>query len=207
MKNIYLTFDDGPSANTARILDLLNQRQIKGVFFVEGRRFQPEFLPVLNRIVKEGHQIGLHSISHDKHLLYKQEGAHQHFLKEMQDVQKLIHEATGQSPLLYRPPYGSHGNFTENHCLTMKNSGLLCWDWHIDSNDWSASSADEVYENVVKSYEKQSGSDLVVLFHEHDRTIEALPRVIEFFLNEGCAFKGYDSENHFPVNLLDVEGL
>lgn len=207
MKNIYLTFDDGPSDNTARILDILKEHNLKGVFFVEGRRFEPKYLPVLNRIVREGHQLGLHSITHDKHLLYQQVDAHQHFLKEMLDVQKLIQETTGESPILYRPPYGSHGNFTDAHCLTMKASSLLCWDWHIDSEDWSASSADEVYDNVVKGYQKQSGNDLVILFHEYDRTIEVLPRVIEFFQNEGCTFKGYDPDNHFPVNLLGVEGL
>jgi len=207
MKNIYLTFDDGPSANTARILDVLAAHQIKAVFFVEGRRFAPEFHPVLKRIVKEGHHIGLHSMSHDKHLLYEQKDAHLHFLKEMQEVQKLIKDVTGQSPTLYRPPYGSYGNFTEEHCLTMIHSGLLCWDWHIDSQDWSADSADAVYETVVRGFEGQTGNELVVLFHEYERTIQVLHQVIAFFLEAGCVFKGYDEEGHFPVNLLGVEGL
>ena len=69
MRNVYLTFDDGPSIYTNKILDILKEYDIKATFFVTGKD-EPEYTELYQRIVEEGHTLGLHSYSHNYSELY-----------------------------------------------------------------------------------------------------------------------------------------
>ena len=98
-----MTFDDGPSAAlTPKLLDLLAAHHIKATFFVLGEMVaeNPE---ILARAAREGHEIASHSWSHPNLAKMSQEGVR----SQLQRTDDAIKSATGKSPTLLRPPYGS----------------------------------------------------------------------------------------------------
>lgn len=67
-KTCYLTFDDGPSNNTERILDILKENGVKATFFVIGRSSR---LELVKREKEEGHTVALHTYSHEYDDVYR----------------------------------------------------------------------------------------------------------------------------------------
>lgn len=88
---VYLTFDDGPSANTAAILDVLAAQGVKATFFVGGSEAE-NASELLRRIVEEGHTIGIHTYSHQYRELYS---SVESYLADFKQVYDMIYEATG----------------------------------------------------------------------------------------------------------------
>ncbi|HDR7133779.1 TPA: polysaccharide deacetylase family protein, partial [Bacillus cereus] len=103
-KVVYLTFDDGPSELTGKFLDVLKEQNVASTFFMQGSNLQNTgFQENVKRAVKEGHYIGAHSMTHNSDKLYKKG----QFVTEMKETLALIHNITGTTPKLVRPPYGS----------------------------------------------------------------------------------------------------
>jgi len=193
-KVAYLTFDDGPSIYTEELLDVLNEHEVSGIFFVLGSQF--EFMPnlngILNRIVNDGHYIALHTMTHDKNALYWSEKSPDTFTKEMFELREEVKERTGHMTNLCRAPYGKKGHFKASHYKSVKEAGLYCIDWHVDSKDWEKKNADQIYDEVEKQLERFEDQDeVVLLFHEYQRTVDALPRVIELLKEQGYTFEPY----------------
>src|SRR5699024_5238173 len=101
-KAVYLTFDDGPSENTGRILDILKQYNIKATFFVTGNNQEHD--DMIKRAFDEGHSIGLHTYTHDYASVYASEEAYFDDLKKISD---LVESIIGQKSYLIRFPGGS----------------------------------------------------------------------------------------------------
>lgn len=193
-KTAYLTFDDGPSIYTGKLLDVLNEHDIPGIFFVLGNQlnYVPDADQLLNRMVKEGHHIALHTVTHDKSVLYHSEKSPTNFTEEMLALKEDITKRTGHITNLCRAPYGKKGHFKPAHYQTVENAGLYCIDWHVDSNDWAAKNATEVYDEVVKQLEKyENAQEVVLLFHEYQHTVDALPDVIAYLKAQGFQFEAY----------------
>lgn len=196
-KYVYLTFDDGPSKNASQILDILKQYNIPATFFVLGASINgnSQSREILNRMVDEGHYIGLHSMTHQQNILYGSNGP-TNFVKEMKEVQTLISNLTdGFQSEICRAPYGTGGGtFTASHVSAIKQAGIKCWDWDIDSLDWKYSNDPlTVFQNVQSQTQlKISQKDLIVLFHEKASTIAVLPQVIEYYQDLGYEFSAYN---------------
>ena len=179
---VYLTFDDGPSSNSAEILDILDDYNVKATFFVVGREDE-DSLAIYKRIVDEGHTIAMHSYSHSYSTLYSSLNA---FQSDLEQIQNLIYDATGVECDLYRFPGGS-SNQVSNVDMTeyieyLNSSGIRYLDWNVASGDATsvAYSADDLVENVMADVVKYKTS--VVLMHDADNkdaTVEALPKLIE----------------------------
>ena len=210
-KYAYLTFDDGPSRNTSQILDILDKYGVKGVFFVMGHSIngRNDSQQLLGRMLDEGHYIGLHSMSHQAQTLYYDDRGPANFLEEMSALQQIVNELTGGfMSRLYRAPYGTVGTFTDAHVDAMTASPLHAWDWNVDSCDWKAETVEELLENIrFDLHHRQHSPHAVILFHETDLTIEALPLVIEYLIAEGFEIKAYKPSKHFPINFLDHPDL
>jgi len=207
---VYLTFDDGPSRNTSALLDILKAHDILGTFFFQGSMLlnQPDVEAVLARTLKEGHYIGLHSMTHDPYQLYWSHNAHQTFIEEMKANQELLYELSGFTSRLVRPPFGTGGTFTEAHVQAVSESEFKLWEWSVDSRDWYHESTGTIMEEIKATMTELEDPDLVVvLFHEHDLTLEVLPEVIAYFKELGYEFLPYHPDNHFPMNLLDNPDL
>ena len=197
-KVVYLTFDDGPSIYTEEIMEILGRYEVPGIFFVLGESIDiiPNSHDILKQLRDSGHFLALHTMTHNRNSLYKVEESPQNFVDEMLELQTLIATITGHHTNLCRAPYGANGNFKTAHWKAVTSAGLYCIDWHIDSRDWEKSTASQVYDEVVRGLEKkESLSEVVILFHENSRTVEALPKVIELLQNEGYTFRLY-VENH-----------
>lgn len=101
----YLTFDDGPTALTPQVLDILKEQGVKATFFVVCKQ-DPALEAVMKRAYDEGHEIAVHSATHDYHKIYASKEA---FLADFQTTREWIQRVTGspEPTLQYRFPGGS----------------------------------------------------------------------------------------------------
>jgi len=164
-KTAYLTFDDGPSNTTPKILEMLDQHGVQATFFVVGNN--SEFgKKMYQEILARGHAIGNHTFSHDYQLYYDLDG----FLEDFFKLEELVHEVTGVRPTAYRFPGGSNSNYgnqeVRNEAMKiLAAKGYAHYDWHISSGDASSTrpSAEQIYQNVIG---RLSRDHAVILFHD-----------------------------------------
>lgn len=128
-REVFLTFDDGPDAvYTPQVLEILQRHQLKAIFFVTGHNAQSNPL-LIKKISQAGHTIGIHSHQHQLAWFMSP-------LTTMRDITgttQLIYQLTGQSPMLYRPPWGVFNLVNYFAFLFTKQRAILwtfmCWDW------------------------------------------------------------------------------
>lgn len=135
-KTMYLTFDDGPSAdNTAAVLDVLQEKNIKATFFVVGEnvRKNPE---IAKRIVAEGHAIGIHCNRHDYEAIYESVDS---YIQDFEEAYAAVLEVTGTETKLFRFPGGSINSYnqeTGNEIIKeMAERGFIYFDWNASLED------------------------------------------------------------------------
>ncbi len=195
-KVIYLTFDDGPSKYTEQLLDILEHYQIHGTFFMIGNQLSKNE-KIVNQALQEGHYIGLHSMTHNKKILYDGKGS-AHFIEEFTKEQKLMEKLTGTSPTLIRAPYGSKPEIGEKFRGDIAKAGFKMWDWTVDSMDWKYPNSPST---ILKEVKRQTHRDTeVILLHEKAQTVKILPQIIEYLQSKGYAFAVYKPNQHFTVN-------
>lgn len=202
-KVVYLTFDDGPSELTGKFLDVLKEQNVASTFFMKGSNLQHTgFQENVNRAVKEGHYIGAHSMTHNSDKLYKKG----QFVPEMKETLALIHNITGTTPKLVRPPYGSAPGLNNEEIRNqIAEAAIKVWDWTIDSNDWKLKgNPNQIIENVKKQTTEEVE---VVLMHEKEQTLQALPEIIKFYKEQGYEFGVYHDEDHFHQNFQKDQRL
>lgn len=189
---IYLTFDDGPSGTTSKVLDILKSENIKATFFVVN--FSSGYEPVIKRIANEGHTIALHSYTHNYKLIYSSENA---YFDDLNKLKNKVKSVTGVDSYILRFPGGSSNtisNFNKGimTLLTRKvtEQGYHYFDWNVDSRDaGGAKNSDAVYNNVIKNLNPNRNN--VVLMHDfasNNKTVEALERIIKDAKNKGYKF-------------------
>ncbi|KQL36257.1 hypothetical protein AN960_16695 [Bacillus sp. FJAT-25509] len=192
-KVVYLTFDDGPSMLTNQILDVLNREKINATFFMIGKNVN-NHLDEVKRAVHEGNYIGAHSMTHNYHRLYKQG----FFVSEMEQTLSIINRVTGEKTRLVRAPYGSRPGLSLKLRNDAVNAGLKIWDWNVDTLDWeNTANASTVVFEVMKQTNKNKE---VILLHEKQTTLDALPEIVSFLRAKGYAFKVYNPNEHFSLN-------
>ena len=195
---IWLTFDDGPSANlTPKVLDILKKENVKATFFVINYSESNEHL--IKRIVAEGHTIGIHGYSHEYSKIYKSKET---FMNNIYTLQDKIYKSTGVKSMYIRFPGGSSNTVSRKYCkgimteLTKEvlSKGFKYFDWNISSGDaGGAKNAKAVYKNVTKNLSKKRGN--LVLCHDiHQKTLEALPDIIKYAKKEGYTFARIDDD-------------
>ncbi|HHW38420.1 MAG TPA: polysaccharide deacetylase family protein [Bacillales bacterium] len=196
-KIAYLTFDDGPNANTAQILDILQKYEAKATFFMIEPKIW-KFEEEVRRMVTENHTIASHSVTHDKNKVYS---SPESLLNEMNVTRETLFALTGIDSHLIRVPYGSKPYLTKDYRDLLAKSNLQVWDWNVDSRDWKGSTKEMI--TTVKSQvasQKKKNATPIILFHNLPNTVEALPEIIEFLQAEGYVLKAYDPDHHFMVN-------
>jgi len=180
---VYLTFDDGPSNVTNRILDTLQANNVKATFFVVGNSLNTESgKALLRRMVDEGHTIGIHTYSHAYATIYN---SVESFLDDFNKVFQQVYEITGVYPNIFRFPGGSingyNGSFYQQLIAEMERRGFVYFDWNISSEDATVSaSAAAITRNVVRNTSNYSRA--IVLMHDSNNkraTADALPGVIK----------------------------
>lgn len=182
---VYLTFDDGPSIYTQDILDILERYNVKATFFVIGKESESA-QKSLQRIVEDGHTLGMHSYSHVYSQVY---ASVEDFSKDFTKLREYLYEVTGVQSSLYRFPGGSSNTVSkipmEKFADYLYSQDVVFYDWNISSGDASSEklSAEEIVQNCTANITKYGTS--VILLHdtaEKKSTVEALPEIIEEIL-------------------------
>lgn len=198
LKIAYLTFDDGPSGNTIKILDILKQKQVPATFFVVGNK---EMKHIYKRIVDEGHVLGNHTYGHDYGKIYK---SPETFFADVDKLNDLLEEVTGQRSKILRFPGGSN-NTVSRHAGgsgimnvmidAVLEEGYRYFDWNVDSQD--AAKAKQSKDVIVRSVLNGANqtNKAVILMHDapaKTTTVDALPEIIDGLVQKGFTFRGLD---------------
>ncbi|MGA7690255.1 MAG: polysaccharide deacetylase family protein [Jiangellales bacterium] len=171
---VALTFDDGPVAGTADLLDTLAAKGVRATFFVVGSNAaaQPDLLA---RMVAEGHAVGNHTEDHPD--LSKLDAAA--VRAEIEQVNDIVEGATGQRPVLLRPPYGATNDTVGGVAAELGMAQIL---WNVDPEDWKDRDSAIVQQRVLAT----TGPGDIVLSHDiHETTRDAYPAIIDQLQAEG----------------------
>lgn len=192
-KVCYLTFDDGPDrSNTARVLDVLKEYDVKATFFVVYKDYKEE-RALYKRIVEEGHTIGVHTASHNYNKIYSSVDA---YLDDFSRCAEQIESVTGVKPEVFRFPGGSVNGYNSQIyreiIAEMTRRGYTYYDWNVSCGDAAAVhvSSSKIVNNVLSS--SNGIKRKIILMHDgtgHSTTADALPRIIE-----GLRKQGYEME-------------
>ena len=182
VRKVYLTFDDGPSSNTNKILDILAQYDVKATFFVVGK--EGEWAEdAYRRIVEEGHTLGMHSYTHVYKSIYASVEAYAEDLNRLRDY---LYEVTGVESRFVRFPGGSSNTVSDismREFITYLNEeGITYFDWNVSSGDAGGRllEAEEIVANCINGMGNKD--TVVILMHDaagRPTTVEALPALIE----------------------------
>lgn len=179
--SVALTFDDGPSPDTLKILDVLRAENVKATFFLIGERVE-KYPEIAQRIAEENHEIGNHSYSHPIYLFCTPGKTR----RELGQTQEIIERVTGVKPKFARPPCGVR---TPAYFAAAKELGLQTIQWSDTGFDWKKISAERIAQNVLETAQ----SDSIVLLHDGDSagksnrraTAEAVPLIIKGLREKG----------------------
>lgn len=199
-KVIYMTFDDGPSEHTPKLLDILKKYNVKATFFVVYSGNQE----MLKRMAEEGHTVANHSATHNYAQIYSSTAA---YWNDLHISQARIEAATGIRSMIVRFPGGSSNSVSKEYCpgimteLTrdLVNNGYRYFDWHVSSKDAGvAHTRDEVYYYSVSGIAEREESYTVLL--QHDITsfsVEAAEMIIQWGIANGYTFEPLTMESPY----------
>ena len=204
-KIVYLTFDDGPSQNTDRILKILKKYNAKATFFVTG--CHQEYNQYIIEAYKQGHTIGLHSYLHEYQDIYSSKDA---YFKDLKKIKQMVKQLIGIQVHYIRFPGGSSNRISKNYChgimsqLTREviKQGYQYYDWNGSSGDGSVRTTEELVAQATSF----DSNNIILLCHDsHGKqtTVEALPQIVEHYQSLGYTFKALDRDSfvaHHGVN-------
>lgn len=188
-KVIYLTFDDGPGIHTKQLLDVLDAYGAKATFFVVDSGCDD----LMKEIVRRGHSIGIHSVTHDYGEIYASPEA---FFEDLYGMQEIIYRNTGVRTTLMRFPGGSSNTISRRYCpgimtqLTqaVQDAGFRYFDWNVLSGDaGETTKTEDVVDFVIEGVQQHRVS--VVLQHDiHYFSVAAVEKILRWGRQNGYQF-------------------
>jgi len=171
---VALTFDDGPSHHTDRILDTLYRHNSQATFFVLGNRVSGNSI-TLRKAVSQGNEIAGHSWDH-KLMTRQSESQIRH---ELQSTNDAIENVLGIRPMMFRPPFGAYNNRVRR---VAQDEGFAIINWSLDPQDWRSRNANAVYNAIMNNVTDGS----IILLHDiHASTATAMEMVIPELIRRG----------------------
>ena len=203
-KIAYLTFDDGPSKNTDKLLEILDKYNIKATFFVVGPSYtlKDEYL---KKIVSSGHELAIHSYEHNYNYIYKSK---ENYIKDFEKCVAWIKKITGITPTLYRLPGGSSNTIADKSLIKsiieeLEKKGYIHADWNVDTLDsYVKNDSSKIIANAItalKRNENNSHYYQTILMHDDiykSATLNALPNLIEKLISKGYHFEILTKDSH-----------
>ena len=197
-KWVCLTFDDGPSKTTPDVLNALNTAGVHATFFVVATGYNEKYLPLLTEAVSAGHQIALHSASHEYSDIYRSSDAYWEDIALLKE--RIAPYVDAESIRYLRFPGGSTNTVSRRYGgkglmkqlkAEVEQKGWQWVDWNVCAEDAVGGhpSADTIYRNVVRETGQQT--NCIVLMHDSASTrttAEALPDIIRWYADQGFAF-------------------
>lgn len=186
-KELYLTFDDGPTPEiTDWVLDTLSQYNAKGTFFCIGNNIE-KYPELFRKICSQGHAIGNHTYNHLKGWKHKTKT----YISDIERTEKVIEsfrlDSCVNEKKLFRPPYGKF-KVKQSKKLLEQGYDIIMWD--VLSYDWDKSVSEEACLNNVVQFAKKGS---IVVFHDSVKASSnlkyALSKVLETYTAKGYKFK------------------
>ena len=204
-KVVYLTLDDGPSKNTQAVLDILDKYNAKATFFVTGA--MPEYKDMIKKAYDKGHTIGMHTYSHDYAKVYASVDA---YFQDLDQIGQLVKEEIGYVPCFIRFPGGSSNTISASYMKGIMTTltqevqarGYQYYDWNGSSGDGAVRTTEQLVNQATSFHD----NNIILLSHDSetkDTTVEALPKIIEYYQSQGYVFKALDLNSyvaHHGVN-------
>lgn len=174
---VVLTFDDGPGRYTNELLDILQAYEVKAVFFWQSRLVYHK--RPWQRLLNEGHILASHAHNHcNLTRLTKDEQFH-HIYHSKKTLEKL----SGQEIKYFRPPFGQYNEDTMKIIQELNLNPIM---WEISSYDWELKlEPEKITSNIVEHVKEGS----IILLHELEQTVKALPSIIEGIHEKGLRFE------------------
>ncbi|MGW1840711.1 polysaccharide deacetylase family protein [Streptomyces sp. BBFR2] len=174
-KCVALTFDAGPSENTNRLLDILKKENAHATFFMLGKNHIAERPAEVKRIDREGHELANHTWSHQ----ILTDATPAEIRDQLSRVQKAVHDLTGKTPTLMRPP---QGRTDEKVAKVSKELGLAEVLWSVTAKDYQTNDSKLITKRVLD----QTEQDGIILLHDiYPGTVPAVPGIIEELKHRG----------------------
>jgi len=171
---VALTFDDGPSKHTPRLLEILQSYNARGTFFVIGNQIAfKEF--VVEQMIEQGSEVMGHSWDHKEFTRL----TNCEIKQQLEDTNNAIYEVTKIKPTMYRLPYGSVNEQVQE---VSKELGLTIVAWSIDTRDWKSQNPDDIFDAVISTV----NDGAIILTHDiFSTTVDAMERIIPELINIG----------------------
>jgi len=202
-RELLLSFDDGPDLRgTPLILDELDRRGIKAVFFVTGWRLagdRPEDVArrdLVRKIARHGHLVANHTMTH-KNLCQNPRAQ----ADEIDDATEIVGQVTGVPPLLFRSPYGAH---CPSLLSALQARDLPDVRWNMDPQDWKSDDEAVIYRYITQKLSRLEGRGILLLHDTHLASVNVLPAVLDWIARENHrAIR----ESRPPITLVDYAAL
>lgn len=199
-KVMYLTFDDGPSQNTEKILDILDRYNIKATFFVTGEN--PAYRNMIAEAHEKGHTIGVHTYSHDYAQIYQSPEA---FFEDIEKMNDVIREEIGHESRILRFPGGSSNTISRKYCdgimselaKLAEEKGYQYYDWNASNGDGNSYFEKQTLIETGKR-EVEGKNRVMMLMHDagnNTASVEALPILLDYYRSLGFEFAVIEEES------------
>ncbi|MGA5898722.1 polysaccharide deacetylase family protein [Streptomyces venetus] len=178
VKCIALTFDAGPSEHSARLLDILQEKQVPATFFLLGKRHIEKYPELVRRMADEGHEVASHTWDHRILTRLRPEEIREELERPNREIARL----TGRRPTLMRPPQGRTDATVHEICRELGLSEVL---WSVTAKDYTTTDSDLITRRVLA----QASRDGIILLHDiYDGTVPAVPGIIDALKERGYVF-------------------
>lgn len=179
---VHLTFDDGPHPiYTRQVIQILHDANVDANFFLVGENVK-KYPDLVNELIKEGHDIGAHSMTHKELTKIPFDQAK----KEIEDSMALV--SSFRKTNLFRFPYGS---FNDKLLSVLRKNNWQNVYWGVDTTDWKYKDADEIYAKFKIRLAREKDGSIVLMHDIHPQSVKALKMILRYL-----------KENHIAVEKL-----
>jgi peptidoglycan-N-acetylglucosamine deacetylase len=199
VRELMLSFDDGPDlSGTPLVLDQLDRRGLKGIFFVNGRYLtgsRSQDLArreLIRKLATHGHLVANHTLTHKNICQFPES-----IPDEVDANSEIIAYATGLRPLLFRSPYGVRCRVLEE---ALRQREMIQIGWNLDPQEWKAENPDAVFAYVTENLARLQGRAILLLHDTHPSAVRALPRILSWIDEENARMA---RQGGIPIRIVD----
>ena len=191
---VALTFDAAWGGDkTEKILDILDEYDVKATFFLVGF-WVDKYPDLVKEIAERGHLIGNHSDNHP----HFNELSDSETAKEVTSCAEKITKITGATVRYFRAPYGEYNDRLISY---LNGTDVMCIQWTADSLDWKGISGGEIATRVLN---KVKSGGIILCHNNSDHILDALPLILLGLKNKGLQPVRIDeliyNENYYVDN-------